>query len=77
MHPDITKFFLFIQLNAQLDYSRLKLTLKFYIKMLLHVLGNKPSSGSLLLCFAKVLVIKIVWKINNHKAQRTHTLYKN
>jgi len=28
--------------------------------MLLHVLVNKPSSGSLLLCFAKVMIIKIV-----------------
>ena len=28
--------------------------------MLLHVSLNKPSSGTLLLCFAKVLFIKIV-----------------
>ena len=28
--------------------------------MLLHVLVNKPTSGSLLLCFAKVMIIKIV-----------------
>jgi len=40
--------------------TRLKFTLQFYIKMLLHVSVNKPSSGSLLLCFAKVLIIKIV-----------------
>jgi len=32
----------------------------FYIKMLLHVSVNKPSSGSLLLHFAKVMFIKIV-----------------
>jgi hypothetical protein len=31
VHPDIIKF-LFIQLNAQLDYSRLKFTLKFTLK---------------------------------------------
>jgi len=52
--------FYFIQLNAQLCYSRLKLTLKFYNKMLLHFSVNKPSSGSLLLCFVKVMIIKIV-----------------
>ena len=34
--------------------------IKIYIKMLLHVSVNKPSSGSLLLCFAKVIIIKIV-----------------
>jgi len=28
--------------------------------MLLHVQVNKPSSGSLLPCFAKVMIIKIV-----------------
>jgi len=39
--------------------TRLKFTLKFYIKMLLHVSVNKPLSGSLLLCFAKVMFIKI------------------
>jgi len=55
VHPDITNFI--IQLNAQLDHSRLKLTLKIYIKMLLHVSVNKPSSGSLLPCFAKVMII--------------------
>jgi len=52
--------FLFIQLNAQLGYSRLKTYIKIYIKMLLHVLVNKPSLGSLLPCFAKVVIIKIV-----------------
>jgi len=31
VHPDIIKFFI-IQLNAPLDYSRLKLTLKFTLK---------------------------------------------
>jgi len=60
MHPDIIKFFLFIRLNAQLDYTRLKLHIKIYIKMPLHVSVNKPSSGSLLQCFAKVMIIKIV-----------------
>jgi len=40
--------------------TRLKFTSKFYIKILLHVSVNKPSSGSLLLCFAKVMFIKIV-----------------
>ena len=34
--------------------------------MLLHVLVNKPSSGSLLPCFAKVMFIKIV-KIRHHE----------
>jgi len=32
----------------------------FYIKMLLHVSVIKPSSGSLLPCFAKVMIIKII-----------------
>ena len=40
--------------------TRLKFTLKFHIKMLLHVLVNKPLSWSLMLCFAKVMFIKIV-----------------
>ena len=30
-----------------------------YTKMLLHVSVNKPSSGGLLPCFAKVMIIKI------------------
>jgi hypothetical protein len=51
----IKKFFLFIQLNAQLGSS-----IETYIKMFLHVLVNKPSSGSLPPCFAKVMIIKIV-----------------
>jgi hypothetical protein len=54
-----SKPFYFIQRNAQLGYSRLKL-IKIYIKMLLHVSVNKPSSESLLLCFAKVMIIKII-----------------
>jgi hypothetical protein len=40
--------------------TRVKFTLKVYIKMFLHVSVNKQSSGSLLLCFAKVMFIKIV-----------------
>jgi uncharacterized protein YdhG (YjbR/CyaY superfamily) len=32
VHPDTTKSLIFIQLNAQLDYSKLKRTLKFTIK---------------------------------------------
>jgi hypothetical protein len=51
---------LFIQLNAQLDYSKLKLALKFILKRSLHVSVNKTSSGSLLPCLAKVMIIKIV-----------------
>jgi len=31
-----------------------------YIKMLLHILVTQPSSGSLLLCFAQAIIIKIV-----------------
>jgi len=40
---------LFIQLNAQLDCSKelLKLTLKFILKVLLHISVIQPSSGSL------------------------------
>jgi len=34
--------------------------MKIYIKMLLHVSINKPSSGSLLPCFDKVMIIKTV-----------------
>jgi len=53
---------LFIQLNAQVDCSRemLKLTLKFTLKCSYMFRFNKPSSGSLLLCFAKVIIIKII-----------------
>jgi hypothetical protein len=43
---------LFIQMNATIH--------KIYVKMFLHVSVNKPSSGTLLLCFAKVMFIKIV-----------------
>jgi len=41
---------LFIELNAQLNCSNgmLKLTLKFTLKVLLHVSVIQPSSGSLL-----------------------------
>jgi len=56
VHPDIIKSFI----CPTECTTRLKFTLKFYIKMLLHVSVNKPSSGSLLLCFAKVMFIKIV-----------------
>ena len=41
-----------------LHISRIRV--KTYIKMLLHVSVNKPSSRSLLPCFAKVMIIKIV-----------------
>jgi len=53
---------LFIQLNALLECSRkmLKLTLKSTLKCSYMFRFNKPSSGSSLLCFAKVIVIKIV-----------------
>jgi len=52
---------LFIQLNAQLECSRkmLKLTLKFTLKRSYMFRLQKPLSGSLLLCFAKVIIIKI------------------
>jgi hypothetical protein len=58
VHPALSSF-LFIQLNAQLDYSTLKLNIKIFIKMLLHISVNKRSSGSLLPCFAKVMISKI------------------
>jgi len=50
-----------MQLNVQLDYSRklLKLTLKFALKCSYVFRFNKPSSGSLLLVFAKAIIIKI------------------
>jgi hypothetical protein len=38
----------------------IKTYIKIYIKKLLHVSVNKPSSGSLLLCFAEVMIIKTV-----------------
>jgi len=38
----------------------LKLTLKFTLKCPFMFQFNKPSSGSLLSCFAKVVIIKIV-----------------
>jgi len=53
---------LIIQLNTQLDCSRkmLKFTLKFILKCSYMFRFNKPSSGSLLMCFAKVITIKII-----------------
>jgi len=61
-HILILSRLLFIQLNAKLNCSRrlLKLTLKFTLKCPYMFRFNKPSSGSLLLCFAEVLIIKIV-----------------
>ena len=55
---------LFVQLNVQLDCSRklLKLILKFALKCSYMFRLNKPTSGSLLLCLAKIIVIKIVKK---------------
>jgi hypothetical protein len=38
----------------------IKTYIEIYIGMLPHVSVNKPSSGSLLPCFAKVTIIKIV-----------------
>jgi hypothetical protein len=38
----------------------IKTYIKICSKIFLHVLVNKPSSGSLLSCFAKVMIIKIV-----------------
>ena len=61
VHLDIITS-LFVQLNAQLDCYRqmLELTLKFTFKCSYMFRFNKPSSGSLLLCFVKVIIIKIV-----------------
>ena len=60
VHLDIITS-LFIQLNTQLDCSRmLKRTLKFTLKCSYMFRFNKPSSGSLLLCFDKVIIIKTV-----------------
>ena len=39
-------------------HHEIKTYIKIYIKMLLHVSLNKLSSGSLLLCYAKVMIIK-------------------
>ena len=41
--------------------------IKTYIKMLLHVSVNKPSSGSLLPCYAKVMIIKKSVKIRRYE----------
>jgi len=41
------------------------ITLKFTLKCSYMFRFNKPSSGSLLLCFAKVIIIKILPKHNN------------
>jgi len=41
------------------------ITLKFTLKCSYMFRFNKPSSGSLLLCFAKVIIIKILAKHNN------------
>jgi len=59
VHPDIIKFFIYpTECTTRLFY--IKAYIKIYIKMILHVSVNKSSSGSLLLCFAKVMVIKTV-----------------
>jgi hypothetical protein len=55
VHPDIIKF-LFIYLNAPLDYSRLKVILKFTFKCC-YVFR---LTNYLLPCFAKVMIIKVV-----------------
>jgi hypothetical protein len=39
------------------------------VKMLLHVSVNKPSSWSLLPCFAKVMVIKIIITLIKHSSK--------
>ena len=63
---------LFIQLNAQLDCSRkmLKLTLKFILKFSYMFRFNKSSSGSLLLCFVKDIIIKIVSQKSRYESFR-------
>jgi hypothetical protein len=43
----------------------LKLTLKCTLKCSYMFRSNKPSSGSLLLCFVKVIIIKIVNNVMN------------
>ena len=55
---------LFVQLNVQLDCSRklLKLILKFALKCSYMFRLNKPTSGSLLSFFAKIMIIKMVFK---------------
>ena len=55
---------LFIQLSAQLDCSRkvLKLILKFTLKCSYVFRFNNHHQGSLLLCLAKVIIIKIYSK---------------
>jgi len=57
----INQVFLFIQLMH--NYTALKECQNLhyiYNKMLLHVSVSKPSSGSYDLCFAKVIIIKII-----------------
>ena len=57
VHRDITS--IYMQLIAQLDCFRkmLKLTLNFTSKCSYMFQFNKPSSGKLLFCFAKVIII--------------------
>jgi hypothetical protein len=52
-------FFIYpTECTTKLFYIKTYITI--YIKILLHVSVTKPSSGSLLPCFAKVIIIKII-----------------
>ena len=61
-----SKSFFFISTNGCTIYllrSTLKFTLKFILKLLLHSSVQQPSSGSILLSLAKVIIIKTIVKI--------------
>jgi hypothetical protein len=57
VHLDIIKVF-YLPTDAQ--ENCFKKNIKIYIKQLLHVSVQSPSSGSALFDFAKVMVVKII-----------------
>jgi len=61
VHFDIVKFFIYpTECTTRMFYKNVKAYIKMYIKMLLHISVTQPSSGSLLLFFAKVIIIETI-----------------
>ena len=61
VHLDIIKSVIYpTECTNRFSWKNVKTYITIYIKMLLHVSVTQPASGSLLLCFAEVIVLKIV-----------------
>jgi len=74
VHFDIIKSFIYpTRKTAKLECSRkmLKLTLKFTLKCSYMFPFNKPTSGSLLMCLAKGIIIKMVSSNYRHESVRS------